>query len=69
MALVSFMDCGLGSFDKEVDRIEPVGENPFASKVLPMCPEWTPGVFGGADGDRTRDLLTASPCRSIFRKS
>ena len=37
--LVSFMDYDLGFFDKEVDRVEPVGENPFAPKVLPMSPE------------------------------
>ena len=36
---VSFMDYDLGFFDKEVDRVEPVGENPFAPKVLPMSPE------------------------------
>ena len=28
-------------FDKDVNRIEPAGENPFAPKVLPMCPVWT----------------------------
>lgn len=37
--LVSFMDYDLGFFDNEVDRVEPVGENPFAPKVLPMSPE------------------------------
>jgi len=37
--LVSFMDYDLRFFDNEVDRVEPVGENPFAPKVLPMCPE------------------------------
>jgi putative transposase len=36
--LVSFMDYDLGFFDNEVDRVEPVGENPFAPKVLPMSP-------------------------------
>ena len=36
--LVSFMDYDLGFFDKEVNRVEPVGENPFAPKVLPMSP-------------------------------
>jgi len=39
--LVSFMDYDLGFFDNELDWVEPVGENPFAPKVLPMCPEWT----------------------------
>ena len=37
--LVSFMDYDLGFFDKEVNWVEPVGENPFAPKVLPMCRE------------------------------
>jgi hypothetical protein len=36
--LVSFMDYDLRFFDKDVNRVEPVGENPFAPKVLPMCP-------------------------------
>jgi len=36
--LVSFLDYDLGFFDKDVDRVEPVGENPFAPKVLPMSP-------------------------------
>ena len=38
--LVSFMDYDLGFFDKDVNRVEPVGENPFTPKVLPMSPEW-----------------------------
>ena len=37
--LVSFMDYDLGFFDSEWDRVEPVGENPFTPKVLPMSPE------------------------------
>ena len=37
--LVSFMDYDLGFFDNEWDRVEPVGENPFVPKVLPMSPE------------------------------
>jgi len=37
--LVSFMDYDLGFFDRTVDRVEPVGENPFAPKVLPMSSE------------------------------
>jgi transposase InsO family protein len=37
--LVSFMHYDLGFFDQTEDRVEPVGENPFAPKVLPMCPE------------------------------
>ena len=36
--LVSFMDYDLGFFDKDVNRVEPAGENPFAPKVLPMSP-------------------------------
>jgi len=36
--LVSFMGFDLGFFDKEVNRVEPAGENPFAPKVLPMSP-------------------------------
>jgi len=36
--LVSFMDYDLGFFDNEADRVEPVGENPFGPKVLPMSP-------------------------------
>ncbi len=37
--LVSFMDYDLGFFDENEDRVEPVGINPFASKVLPMSSE------------------------------
>ena len=37
--LVSFMDYDLGFFDQTEDRVEPVGKNPFAPKVLPMCSE------------------------------
>jgi putative transposase len=32
------MDFDLGYFDDETCRLEPI-ENPFQSKVLPMCPE------------------------------
>jgi hypothetical protein len=32
------MGFDLGFFDKEVNRVEPAGENPFAPKVLPMSP-------------------------------
>jgi hypothetical protein len=39
--LVNFMDYDLGFLDDEVNRVQPVGENPFAPRVLPMCPEWT----------------------------
>ena len=34
--LVSFMHYDLGFFDKEENRVEPVGNNPFTPKVLPM---------------------------------
>jgi len=37
--LVSFMDYDLGFFDQHENRVEPVGQNPFAPKVLPMCSE------------------------------
>jgi putative transposase len=36
--LVTFMHDDLGYFDDEVGRVEPI-ENPFGSKVLPMCSE------------------------------
>jgi len=36
--LVSFMQYDLGYFDHETCRLEPI-ENPFAAKMLPMCPE------------------------------
>ncbi len=42
--LVSFLDYGLGFFDHETGRLG-TAENPFAAKVLPMCPEWTHGVW------------------------
>ena len=37
--LVSFMDYDLGFFDKDENRVEPMGLNPFAPKVLPMSSE------------------------------
>jgi transposase InsO family protein len=37
--LVSFMDYDLGFFDETENRVEPVGLNPFAPKVLPMSSE------------------------------
>jgi putative transposase len=37
--LVSFMDYDLGFFDQDENRVEPVGVNPFAPKVLPMSSE------------------------------
>jgi len=38
--LVTFMHYDLGFFDHETGRLENI-DNPFAVKVLPMCPEWT----------------------------
>ena len=44
---VSFMGCDQGFMDRDAGRFEPVGENPFNPKVLPMSPEWTyPGRSG-----------------------
>tara|TARA_R110000823_G_C15871363_1_gene494193 strand:- start:29 stop:1195 length:1167 start_codon:yes stop_codon:yes gene_type:complete len=37
--LVSFLEYDLGFFDRELNKVEPVGKNPFAPKVLPMLPE------------------------------
>jgi transposase InsO family protein len=37
--LVSFMEYDLGFFDQDENRVEPVGDNPFAPKVLPMSSE------------------------------
>lgn len=37
--LVSFMDYDIGFFDRQDNRVEPVGQNPFAPKVLPMSSE------------------------------
>jgi putative transposase len=36
--LVSFLDFDLGYFDEQEGRVEP-GPNPFAAKVLTMCPD------------------------------
>jgi len=37
--LVSFMEYDLGFFDEQENRVEPVGHNPFAPKLLPMSSE------------------------------
>ena len=37
--LVSFIDNGSGFWDKAITLIWPVGENPFATKVLPVSQE------------------------------
>lgn len=39
--LVSYIDYYSGFFDKDIDWVETVGENPFTPKVLPMSPVWT----------------------------
>jgi hypothetical protein len=52
--LVSFIDYDLGFFDNKENRVEPMGENPFAPKVLPMSPVKTPENCG-----RGRDSLWA----------
>jgi hypothetical protein len=62
--LVTFMHYGLGCFDDETVRVEPIG-NPFGPKVLPMSPELTvthvPGIdpanIGRGDWIRTSDPL------------
>ena len=36
--LVSFMHYDLGFFDEEANRVEPVGNKPFAPELLPMSP-------------------------------
>ena len=37
--LVSFMHYDVGFFDQNENRVQPVGDNPFVPKVLPMSPE------------------------------
>ena len=37
--LVSFMQYDLGFFDQDENRVEPVGHNPFAPKLLPISSE------------------------------
>ena len=37
--LVSFMEYDLGFFDRDENKVEPVGDNPFTPKVLPMSSE------------------------------
>ena len=37
--LVSFMDYDIGFFDRELNKVEPVENNPFAPKLLPMLSE------------------------------
>jgi len=43
------MDYYLGFFDRDVDRVEPLGENPFAPKVLSMSPEQSVTYVSGMD--------------------
>jgi len=33
------MEYDPGFFDRERDKVEPAGKNPFAPKVLPVLPE------------------------------
>jgi hypothetical protein len=46
---------GLGAIElwRNMDRVELVGENSFAPKVLPMSPEWTISKSGGEGGIRS----------------
>ena len=46
--LVTFMHYDLGYFDDETYRLEPI-DNPFGSKVLPMCPVWSVTHVSGTD--------------------
>ena len=39
ICLVSFMHYDPGFFDQTENQVEPVGENPFAPKLLPVSPE------------------------------
>lgn len=39
--LVSFLAYNPSFFDRELNKVEPVGRNPFAPNVLPMLPEQT----------------------------
>ena len=36
---IELIRASLGFFDEEENRVEPVGRNPFAPKVLPMSSE------------------------------
>ena len=47
--LVSFMQYDLGFFDRVENRVEPVGDNPFAPKLLPMSPEKSVTYVSGMD--------------------
>ena len=38
--LVSFMDYDLGAIDLEQKTLPPI-DNPFGTRLLPMCPVWT----------------------------
>jgi hypothetical protein len=56
------LDYDLGFFDKDVNRVEPVGEDPFAPKVLPMCPVWTQEELVGARGFEPPTLRSRIGC-------
>ena len=47
--LVSFKQYDLGFFDQVENRVEPVGDNPFAPKLLPMSPEKSVTYVSGMD--------------------
>ena len=47
--LVSFMEYDLRFFDYKENRVESVGNNPFATKLLPMRPEQTVTHVSGMD--------------------
>lgn len=49
-----------GSFDHTENRVEPVGVNPFVSRVLPMSPERTP-----AAPDLDSGISGSSICRVL----
>ena len=55
--LVSFMQFDLGYFDLETCRLEPI-ENPFAAKVLPMCPEWTENKWRARQDSNLRPTVS-----------
>jgi hypothetical protein len=67
--LVSFMDYDLGFFDKEVNRIEPVGENFFSPKVFPMSPEQTVMKWYAWQGSNLRPSVPESDSYSVKKRA
>ena len=67
--IFNFMDYDLGFFDNEVNRVEPVGENPFAQKcspclryeLLPMSPGWIRGRSEAALAANILHKMPADP--------